>query len=130
MARNLAAHLRARGVAVVMTRDADVRVPLEQRTAIANDARGDLFVSIHANASPDDRIHGSETYFLALEASDSSAAGVAERENSAFAAEGEEEIDALSDPFIALLGDLISTDHMDESSAFAQRVQKELGRVP
>jgi N-acetylmuramoyl-L-alanine amidase len=130
VARNLAARLRERGVAVVMTRDSDVRVSLEQRTAIANDARGDLFVSIHANASPDDRIHGSETFFLALEASDASAAGVAERENSAFAAEGKGEIGALSDPFIALLGDLISTEHLDESSAFAQRVQHELARVP
>jgi N-acetylmuramoyl-L-alanine amidase len=61
VARNLAARLRARGLKVVMTRDADVRVPLEQRTAIANDTRGDLFVSIHANASPDTSIHGSET---------------------------------------------------------------------
>jgi N-acetylmuramoyl-L-alanine amidase len=130
VARNLAARLRERGLGVVMTRDADVRVSLEQRTAIANDARGDLFVSIHANASPDDRIHGSETYFLALEASDASAAGVAERENSAFAAEGKGEIGALSDPFIALLGDLISTEHLDESSAFAQSVQHQLGRVP
>ena len=130
VARNLAARLRERGLGVVMTRDADVRVSLEQRTAIANDARGDLFVSIHANASPDDRIHGSETFFLALEASDASAAGVAERENSAFAAEGQGEIGALSDPFIALLGDLISTEHLDESSAFAQSVQHQLGSIP
>jgi N-acetylmuramoyl-L-alanine amidase len=130
VARNLAARLRARGVQVVLTRDADVRVPLEQRTAIANDARADLFVSIHANASIDAEIHGSETYFLALEASDSGAAGVAQRENSAFAAEADERIAALSDPFIALLGDMISTEHLDESSAFAQRVQQELGRLP
>src|SRR5262249_23239542 len=108
VARNLAARLRAHGLRVVMTRDAHVRVPLEQRTAIANDARGDLFVSIHANASPDSEIHGSETYFLALEASDSGAAGVAQRENSAFAAEADQKIDALSDPFIALLVDMIS----------------------
>jgi len=130
VARNLAVRLRARGLKVVMTRDADVRVPLEQRTAIANDTRGDLFVSIHANASADTSIHGSETYFLALEASDSGAAGVAQRENSAFAAEAGPEIDALSDPFIALLGDMISTEHLDESSAFAQRVQQELARMP
>jgi N-acetylmuramoyl-L-alanine amidase len=130
VARNLSARLRARGLAVVMTRDADVRVPLEQRTAIANDARGDLFVSIHANASADTSIHGSETYFLALEASDSGAAGVAQRENSAFAAEAGPQIDALSDPFIALLGDMISTEHLDESSAFAQRVQQELAHMP
>jgi N-acetylmuramoyl-L-alanine amidase len=130
IARNLAQRLRARGLTVVMTRDADVRVPLEQRTAIANDARGDLFVSIHANASQDERIHGSETFFLALDASDASAAHVAERENGAFAEESKGEIGALNDPFIGLLGDLISTEHLDESSAFAQSVQHELGTLP
>ena len=130
VARALGERLAARGLRVVQTRTRDVFVPLEQRTAIANDAHGDLFVSIHANASADASIHGSETYFLALEASDSGAAGVAERENSAFATERDEKIDALKDPFIALLGDMISTEHLDESSAFAQRVQQELGRMP
>ena len=61
--RALARRLRARGLRVVMTRSDDTFVPLEERTAIANDARGDLFVSIHANAARDARIHGSETYF-------------------------------------------------------------------
>jgi N-acetylmuramoyl-L-alanine amidase len=129
VARNLAAKLRDAGLNVVMTRDADVRVPLEERTAIANDARGDLFVSIHANAARQASIHGSETYFLALEASDAGAAGVAQRENSAFAEEAAA-IEALSDPFIALLGDLIATEHLDESSHFARSVQNRLGEVP
>lgn len=130
VARELATRLRARGLRVVMTRDADVRVPLEERTAIANDARGDLFVSIHANAAPDPHIHGSETYFLALEASDAAAAGVAQRENLAFESESEAPIEALSDPFIALLGDLISTEHLDESSEFARNVQEQLAQAP
>jgi N-acetylmuramoyl-L-alanine amidase len=130
LARELAVRLRAQNLTVVMTRDADVFVPLEQRTALANDAQGDLFVSIHANAASDPRIHGSETYFLALEASDAAAAGVAERENQAFAVPGSpQSIGALSDPFIALLGDLISTEHLDESSSFARNVQKELATL-
>lgn len=130
VARNLAVRLRARGLRVVMTRDADVFVPLEERTAIANDAGADLFLSIHANASPQPGIRGSETYFLALEASDSSAAGVAERENRAFHRDGEEAIAALDDPFIALLGDLISTEHLEESNALARGVQQKLGALP
>jgi N-acetylmuramoyl-L-alanine amidase len=125
VARNLAAKLRKAGLTVVMTRDADVRVPLEERTAIANDARGDLFVSIHANAAEQASIRGSETYFLALEASGADAEGVAERENRAFAEEAAA-IEALSDPFIALLGDLIATEHLDESSHFARSVQGQL----
>ncbi|MEM7411638.1 MAG: N-acetylmuramoyl-L-alanine amidase [Myxococcota bacterium] len=126
----LAKRLRARGLRVVLTRNDDTFVPLEARTSIANDARGDLFVSIHANAARDRRIHGSETYFLALEASDSDAAGVAARENASFGEGESEAIAALSDPFIALLGDMISTEHLEESSVFAKSVQGELAMLP
>jgi N-acetylmuramoyl-L-alanine amidase len=129
VSRDLAKRLRARGVRVVMTRDTDVFVPLELRTAIANDARGDLFLSIHANATEDTEVGGSETYFLALDASDASAAEVAARENRAFAVAEEADIDAVRDPFIALLGDLISTEYMRESSEAAQLVQTELASV-
>ena len=52
------------GVQVVMTRRSNVFVPLEERTAIANREGADLFLSIHANASEDDRARGIETYFL------------------------------------------------------------------
>lgn len=130
VARNLAQRLRDRGLRVVLTRDADVFVPLEERTALANDAGADLFLSVHANASPEAEIRGSETYFLALEASDAAAAGVAERENRAFEREGAGAIAALSDPFIALIGDLISTEHLEESSAFARGLQERLGALP
>jgi N-acetylmuramoyl-L-alanine amidase len=130
VARSLAERLRARGLRVVLTREDDVFVPLERRTAIANDARGDLFLSIHANAAHDAEVGGSETYFLALEASDAGAAQVAARENRAFAAMQEEnDIEAVSDPFIALLGDLITTEYLHESNDVAQRIQTELGSV-
>jgi N-acetylmuramoyl-L-alanine amidase len=125
----LAKRLRARGLRVVMTRDADVFVPLERRTAIANDARGDLFLSIHANATEDTAVGGSETYFLAIDASDASAAEVAARENRAFAVAEETGIEAVGDPFIALLGDLIATEYLRESSEAAQLIQTELASV-
>jgi N-acetylmuramoyl-L-alanine amidase len=127
VARALAKRLEKDELRVVLTRKADVFVPLEERTAIANDARGDLFLSIHANASPDRSIHGTETYFLALQASDSSAARVASRENEAFGeAAG---IAAVDDPFIALIGDLIATEHLEESSELAREIQRELGQT-
>ena len=126
---DLAKRLRARGLRVVMTRDADVFVPLERRTAVANDARGDLFLSIHANATEDTDVGGSETYFLALDASDAGAAEVAARENRAFAVAEETDIDAVSDPFIALLGDLIATEYLRESSEAARLIQTELASV-
>ncbi|MDH5306911.1 MAG: N-acetylmuramoyl-L-alanine amidase [Myxococcales bacterium] len=127
--RDLAARLSARDLRVEMTRDRDVFVPLERRTAIANDARGDLFLSIHANAAEDAAVGGTETYFLALDASDAGAARVAERENSAFATASGSGVALVNDPFIALLGDLIATEYLRESNDVAQRIQIELGGI-
>jgi N-acetylmuramoyl-L-alanine amidase len=66
---------------VRMTRETDVFVPLEQRTAIANREGADLFLSIHANASRNAKARGVETYFLNF-ASNPEAEAVAARENS------------------------------------------------
>ena len=65
-----------------MTRDTDVFIPLEERTAIANREGADLFLSIHANASRNPKARGVETYFLNF-ASNPDAEAVAARENSA-----------------------------------------------
>ena len=72
------------GVQVVLTRRANVFVPLEERTAMANRAGADLFLSIHANASEDDRARGIETYFLNF-APNPDAEAIAARENAASA---------------------------------------------
>jgi len=104
--RRLAEALEEEGLRVVMTRRADEFVSLEKRTYIANDARGDLFVSIHANAANDTSIRGTETFFLSLEATDEAARRVAERENQAFGA-AVPLPRAADDPLVAILGDLI-----------------------
>ena len=128
VARGLAARLRHASLRVVMTRERDVFVPLEKRTNIANDARADLFISIHANAAHDDGARGSETYFMSLEASDEHARGVALRENESFAARpGKSGADA--DPLVAILGDLIANEHLTESSEFARAAQLRLARL-
>jgi len=72
--------LEKAGVEVVMTRDTDVFIPLEERTAIANREGADLFLSIHANASRNVAAHGVETYFLNF-ATNPEAEAVAAREN-------------------------------------------------
>ena len=72
------------GVEVVVTRRTNVYVPLEERTAMANRAGADLFLSIHANASEDDRARGIETYFLNF-APNPAAEAIAARENAASA---------------------------------------------
>jgi N-acetylmuramoyl-L-alanine amidase len=56
--------LEARGFRVVLTRDRDRTLSLEERTAIAAGSGGDLFVSLHANAAPRRSAHGVETYYL------------------------------------------------------------------
>jgi N-acetylmuramoyl-L-alanine amidase len=64
IAKYCAEILREKGFRVVLTRDSDVFIPLAQRVKIANDAKADLFVSIHANASTDPSAKGIEVFFL------------------------------------------------------------------
>jgi len=122
--KRVAAALRKHDLRVVMTRDDDRFVPLEERFAIANDARGDLFVSIHANATDNTKVRGVETFFLAIDASDEEAHRVASRENEAFATAAG--LPDLNDPLSAILGDLIVSDYMNESNEFARLAQRSL----
>ncbi|OGP79909.1 MAG: hypothetical protein A2Z13_10985 [Deltaproteobacteria bacterium RBG_16_64_85] len=66
---------------VKMTRDSDVFIPLEERTAMANEARSDLFVSLHINASPNRKAEGISTYVLSRASSDRHSLELAAREN-------------------------------------------------
>lgn len=80
VSRRLAALLRKEGMEVVMTRDADKFIELEERTAIANREGADLFLSLHANAARNVSARGVETYFLNF-ATNPEAEAVAAREN-------------------------------------------------
>lgn len=117
ISRLLAARLRAEGFQVVLTRDGDRYMPLEERTALANTARGDLLVSVHANAHPLRSMSGVETYFLNV-ADDRYAARLAARENGV-AAEGEGEVSRI-------LTDLDATASAGASQRLAQLVQREV----
>jgi N-acetylmuramoyl-L-alanine amidase len=124
VARRLAKRLSAQALSVVMTREADRFVPLAERTRIANEAGADLFVSIHANASALLGVRGIETFFAALEATDESARALAQRENLAFgvaAAKAGE-----GDPVLAILGDLLATEHLADAQEFARMTQRRL----
>jgi N-acetylmuramoyl-L-alanine amidase len=92
---------------------------------VANEARGDLFLSIHANAAHSRRVRGIETFFLSLDASDEAAGELALRENEALAAAGVAAAEP-GDPLATILGDLIATEHMQESDELARLVQKSL----
>jgi N-acetylmuramoyl-L-alanine amidase len=128
VARRLRRHLNAAGVQVLLTRERDVYVPLVDRTTIANEARGDLFISIHANAAPARAARGIETYFLSLEASDDAARQVAARENAAFRDLAIAAV-ASDDPLVGILGDLAAAERMQESDEFARLTQHELASL-
>jgi N-acetylmuramoyl-L-alanine amidase len=107
------------GMDVVMTRDSDVFIPLDERTAIANREAADLFLSIHANASRNSKAHGVETYFLNF-ASNPEAAAVAARENSASG----RAMHSLPD----IVRAIALNNKIDESRVFAEMVQKSMVR--
>jgi N-acetylmuramoyl-L-alanine amidase len=66
VARRLRSYIKQRypDIEVVLTRDTDRFIALEERTAIANSRRADLFISVHANASPSSVASGVETFFV------------------------------------------------------------------
>jgi N-acetylmuramoyl-L-alanine amidase len=105
------------GAEVVYTRKDDTFIPLETRTAIANQQRADLFISIHANSSHDPDARGVETYYLNF-TSNPEALEVAAREN------------AVSEKSIYELQDLVKKialkDKIEESREFAGDVQASL----
>ncbi len=81
LSKKLAAKLRDRlQCTVVLTRSTDKKLTLEERTAIANTQRADLFISLHVNAAKNRKLKGIETYMLNL-ATDDQAIAVAAREN-------------------------------------------------
>jgi N-acetylmuramoyl-L-alanine amidase len=129
IAHRLAKRFDGNGLQVILTRSDDTFVPLEERTSIANDARADLFISIHANATHDTTVRGIETFFLSLAASDDHAGQVAQRENQAFRVE-DAPAKRSDDALVAIIGDLITNEHMEESNEFARLAQLELAGDP
>jgi N-acetylmuramoyl-L-alanine amidase len=105
------------GAEVVYTRDDDTFIPLETRTAIANQNQADLFISIHANSSSDPAARGIETYYLNFTTS-ADALEVAAREN----AVSEKSIHELQD----LVKKIALKDKIEESREFAVDVQQAL----
>jgi N-acetylmuramoyl-L-alanine amidase len=105
------------GAEVVLTRSDDTFIPLRDRTAIANDRKADLFLSIHANSSPAPEVAGTETFYLNF-TNVTGSLDVAAREN------------AGSDKTVGELKDLIQSitlnDKIEESHTFAQDIQNSI----
>ena len=124
LARALRARLVERmPVRVILTRNEDAELPLETRTALANQQKADLFISLHLNSVQSPSANGAETYFSSLEATDEYAAQAAETEN-LVAAAGDDG-DALYDLQL-ILWDLAQSQFLAQSQQLAKMVQNEL----
>jgi N-acetylmuramoyl-L-alanine amidase len=130
VARLVAQELRASGVDVLMTRTTDTLIALSDRGRIANRNKGDVFVSVHVNAtgsrgSSAARERGYETYFLA-EAKSEDALRVERMENEAvrfetgaYAPKG--------DPLSFIINDMAQNEHLRESNDLAETIQQGMG---
>jgi N-acetylmuramoyl-L-alanine amidase len=120
IAHKVAGSLRQLGFEVILTRKTDVFVPLDERTRIANEARADLFVSIHCNASRRRRLEGVETWTLNV-GSDRYAARLAAFENA--------EADRAVSDLRLILADLATKANASDARDLAQSVQSSLVRT-
>lgn len=114
-------------VRVLLTRDDDVDVALHDRTTRANEAKADLFVSIHCNSMPTAKTrkntHGVETFFLSADASDAEARALAERENADVA---HADAGGALDPVSLILQDLSRSQAHADASLLAGHVHRSL----
>ena len=104
----------------ISARDEDADLPLETRSALANQLKAELFVSLHLNASFGSSATGAETYFLSLDASDERAQQAAEEANRGIASG-----DPLTDLQL-ILWDMAQTRHLATSQRLAALIQEEL----
>ena len=105
---------------VILTRENDRAISLDDRTAMANHNHADLFVSVHANASRRHRARGAETYFLSYQATDDEARTVAAIENNSI---GLDEGIARQDGLELILWDIAQSAFLRESSELAEVIQ-------
>ncbi|UCD70939.1 MAG: N-acetylmuramoyl-L-alanine amidase [Syntrophobacterales bacterium] len=104
-------------VEVIMTRESDEFIPLEERVAIANLKKVPLFISIHCNAYRDQRVYGIETYYLNFAADEEASKVQVLNDNSS-----KERMSDLE----KILSDLMPNEKIDESRRLADHVQKSL----
>jgi N-acetylmuramoyl-L-alanine amidase len=113
------------GFEVVLTRDRDVDVPMETRSAVANNHKAGLFISIHANGAVQRKAAGSETFFLSVNATDEETRRLAYLENNS--TELQNRLDPSSDDdLMMILWDMAQNAYIKQSSRLAELVQEEL----
>ena len=129
VAKQLAAKIQAKypEVKVILTRDTDVFLPLQQRADIANKNHADLFISIHTNAAENRNACGAETFILGTERMEDNL-DVAMRENAVVKLEEDQTVYQGFDPNSVesyILFELMQNQYMDNSLVFAELVQNQ-----
>lgn len=127
MGKELRKKLEKAGYRVVMTRDRDIAIPLRKRIDKAHQAKGDLFISIHADSALNTKAKGLSIYTISERASDKEAAALAERENKADIILGLDLGDYQPEVSNILI-DLAKRDTMAKSSLYADLVVQEMKR--
>ena len=125
VSRRLKATIEGRlGIRVILTRDDDRLVPLDERAAIANNNKADVFVSLHANASPSREAKGAEVFYLSLDGYGEEARKMAENpdvKRLPVVGVGSRDIELI-------LWELAQARHLAESGVLAGLVEEELRR--
>jgi N-acetylmuramoyl-L-alanine amidase len=127
VARRLKAVIEARlGIRVILTRDADATVGLDERAAVANNNKADLFISLHANASVRGSAAGAEVFYLSLDEYGDQAQRIAKGETEALPvfSGGVRDIEVI-------LWEMAQARYIEQSAVLAQAVEGALReRVP
>lgn len=127
IAKRLSSLLRADGLGVVMTRNADTTVSLKRRMEIANSSRADLFISIHSNANRVRSMNGFEVYCLSSAVSDSKRAVDSAQSDALYLEKGS----FASGPSLnlkAILWDMIYTSNRADSLRLASSICRSADR--
>jgi N-acetylmuramoyl-L-alanine amidase len=114
---------------VVLTRDKNIDVSLENRAAVANNNDAALFISVHTNGSFRKKAHGAETFFLSLNATDEETRKLAYLENNSSELEGRIATDS-QDDIKMILWDMAQSAYIRQSGRLAQEIQNELNKPP
>ncbi len=109
--------LQNKGLEIILTRETDFFVPLDNRAAIANEKKADIFISVHANSYPNRKRAGIETYYLNFN-QDPDVLKVAARENATTTKNISQQRE--------ILEKIIRTNKLMESRDLANRLQKNL----
>jgi N-acetylmuramoyl-L-alanine amidase len=123
IARRMEEMLKKEGADVLLTRTQDTPVALEDRAGLANNRKGNLFLSLHMNAYKVKSAHGAETFYMSLQPAEDAAAPPSP------SIAGEELIAPADAPLEFILWDLAQSEYLKDSARLAETIQEEMDKL-